>query len=206
MKDLKAQRKALRAQVRERRRLLKEQMSSHPAVVRARRRRKFFRLLVLLVVLALLLLIQCDCGKGNRGPAVERVPVQEPIELPQDAGTKKKKFSTKVKSLQRPDFGKNELALRKWLEAIQMQVAARHERLAVCFSKVDGPGALRWTFSINTNSGRVSDHELEPVGASATLSSAQEKCIIDVLSYPAFDLEEAPKEGVPSRIALMLEF
>jgi hypothetical protein len=194
--------KALKA----RQKATREAFENQPQVRKIRNRRRLFRLVVWLVILMLLLLIRCDCGppKPPMPQVVEPMPVEK--EVP-DAGLKRPVFKTTVKTLPRDSYENKKLLGASWLEQFQMQVVARSPRLAECFVGVDRPGALRWTCALNADTGVASDHEFEPLGTlSGQLSKAQENCVVEALSKPAYTLSNVAKEGLPQRIGFVLEF
>ena len=200
--EMKARKQALKQALKERQRALRAEYLSRPEVQKVRRRRALFRLILLLIVLLLLLLIRCDCG-----PGVPMVVEPEPVEkTTPDAGTPRPIFKTTVKALPRSAYGNKERAVAGWVEQFQIQVVARSPRLAECFVGVDRPGALRWTCALNADSGAVSEHELEPVGAEVNVTAAQRQCVLDVLSKPGYALTDVPKQGLPQRIGFVLEF
>ena len=91
------------------------------------------------------------------------------------------------------------------LDDFRLQVAARSPRLALCFKGADRPGALRWNVALNPESGAVSDHVFEPVGA-AELSPAQRECMQRTLSSPGYHVTQADRQSLSSRVSLVIEF
>ncbi len=85
-------------------------------------------------------------------------------------------------------------------------MAARSGRLSECFKGAEKPGALRWTTSVSPESGAVSQHELEPLGAGAEIQGEQRACVLQVLSNPAYKLGAAQKQALPNRLSLVIEF
>jgi len=93
-----------------------------------------------------------------------------------------------------------------WLEAFQLQVAARSPRLAACFEGAASPGTLKWTALVEPASGRVTDQKVETMLGSAPLSRDQRNCVLEVLARPGYDLGETAARATPTRVSLVIEF
>lgn len=200
----------LRAQAAAARERVEAALTKNPHVQRARKRRRVVRIATVFVLLLLLLFLRCDDG----------VPVvAEPVVV--DAGTptaevvKPKPKPTKPKpvrpvtvastKVERPDFETPSRLRDAWVDAFRLQVAARSPRLAECFIGASNPGALRWTTLVAPKTGAVGSHEFEALSVGAELNQAQQACLERVLSKPAYALE-LPTDGLPERVALVLEF
>ncbi len=207
---MKARKKELRAAVRVMKQQARERTAQIPAVKEARaRRRRILRNLGVVIILLLLMLMRCECGPGVP-PAVEP-KVVEKIEV-----KPKKKVVVKVApkkpldgqgtKTNRGALGVGAPAPPTWIDEFQLQVAARSPRLALCFTGVERPGAIRWSTSVNPTSGIAADHEFEPIGVSTELTPVQQECIVKVLQNPAYKLTAPEKEGLPNRVSLVIEF
>jgi len=93
-----------------------------------------------------------------------------------------------------------------WIEAFQIQVAARSPRLAACFEGAHSPGTLKWSAAAEPTSGRISDHTVETMLGSPPLTRAQRSCVLSVLSDPGYDLGESGARATPTRVSLVVEF
>lgn len=209
---MRAQKKALREVLRAQKKAAREQVDQVPEVQRARRRRRIRRTIVAAIILVLLLLIRCECGPGAPPlvPKVEATPPVPPEPKPKKKVTvkpgPKRGLDGDGTKQNRGNLGVPSPPSPSWIDEFQLQVAARSPRLAQCFTGIDRPGALRWSASVNPQSGAVSDHELEPVGASVELSADQRACVVQVLSSPVYKLTAPEKEALPNRISLVIEF
>jgi hypothetical protein len=105
----------------------------------------------------------------------------------------------------RPTYAQKAQTAASWIDDFRTQVAARGARLSACFAGADRPGSLRWTASVNPESGAVSDHELESVGAVTEIRLEQRTCLTAALSSPPYRLAAAA-QSVPTRIGLVIEF
>lgn len=208
--ELRARKKELRKSVASMRKEARAKVDAVPAVQREKRRRQIRRVIGLTIIALLLLFIRCDCGAGAPLPIAKAVVPPPAVVKP------KPKVSVKVapkKALggdgtktNRNDMGLGAPAAPTWIDEFQLQVAARSPRLAQCFTGIDRPGALRWSASVNPQSGGTADHELEPVGFSTELSPEQRECVVKVLSSPVYKLTAPQKEALPNRISLVIEF
>lgn len=209
---MRERRRELRRTVPKLRRQARAQAERIPAVQKEKGRKRRRRLMALMVLLLLaLLLMRCECGPApmispKPEPAPEVVP-EEPEPKPvKKAAVKKKPLKATTKHQARAGYEETARAGPPWLEDFRLQVAARSQRLAQCFTGSERPGALRWTTAVNPESGAVADHEVEPVGPSAELSLEQRRCLVGVLSDPVYRLTDQQKQGLPSRISLVIEF
>jgi len=210
---LRQRRKELRRGLPALRRRAKARVDEIPAVQKERRRRRLRRVLMLAVIVLLACLVRCDC----QPPALPPIEVTEPAPQP-DAGVEVKKkpavaaparrrrVEAKVEAQPRNAFGSGARPPPSWLDEFRLQVAARSPRLAECFTGRDRPGALRWTTSLNPESGTAADHELEPIGPHSDVSADQRECVLKVLSDPKYRIAEGAKESLPERVSLVIEF
>lgn len=203
--NLREQRKAARSRVAALKAEARVRVAKLPVVKNARRRRWVRRALTALILLLLLLFIRCDCGPS----AIEPVDV---VHVAVDAGikpiTRKKPFKPHrdtVGSNPRRGWATGTALGPAWLDEFRIQVAARSPRLAQCFTGTGRPGALRWSVALNPESGAVSDHELEPLGA-ADLSALQQQCLQKTLSTPPYRISPKDRLSVPPRVTLTIEF
>jgi hypothetical protein len=168
------------------------------------RRRPWWLLVLLLLLLAAIVCCMGPCEPEvvppiEEGPAMEGegeavTPVAEPVPL-----------QGHVKPKPRPAFPAMQPQAVPWLASFRMQVSARSTRLSGCFVGATRPGVLRWTALVEPGTGRVSDHELEPVLQSDTLTAAQRDCVLGVLEEPVYRIDV--EEGVgPSRVGMVIEF
>ena len=93
-----------------------------------------------------------------------------------------------------------------WLASFEMQVAARSPRLAGCFEGARRPGALQWTARVESVTGTVSDHALEPLLETESLSARRRACLVEVLSTPPYRLHQHDRRATPPRVRLVIEF
>jgi hypothetical protein len=196
--QLQARRASLQAELERRRRAVGAQ--------KPERRRRWPWLLALLVLLLLAWLLR-DCG-CNEGPEVAEAPQvagepgeAAPVEPPPAP------LTGTMDRLDRPELSAPPPAPVPWLASFRLQVAARSPRLAACFVGAAQPGTLKWTTSVEPSSGRVSDHSLEPMLGSVSLTAEQRDCVLGVLSDPAYRLEvSAGAPSTPSRVGMVIEF
>lgn len=204
-----AERRALRRALRAQAKAVRAQVDQLPAVQRARRRRTIRRTIAAVIVALLLLLIRCDCGEGPAAPRKKPDPAEVELKQKPDAGVKvppKKPLDGKGTKVNRGAFGVGPPPPPTWIDEFQLQVAARSPRLALCFTGVDRPGALRWAASVNAKSGAASDHEFELVGSTNDLTAEQRECLMKVLSFPPYTLTAPEKDALPNRVGLVIEF
>jgi hypothetical protein len=212
---LKARKAAVRKQLAQRR----AQLKGRQRPMKRQRRRKW-RFVILALALLLYLLLrgcncQCDCGPGAPPVLVDA----ELPEAPLDAGPKseapkkakkpkrkKRRFKGKLKGKARPGYSTGTPGPQAWLPAFRMQVAARSPRLARCFEGSEQPGALKWTASVDTARGVVSDHHFGAVLQGAQLSKKLRRCLVGVLAKPVYQLPKADPQTSPARVSIVIEF
>ncbi len=208
--ELRAKRRAVRGAMADLRRRAREQLDRDPAVQKARRKRRARRFSgILLLLLVLALFARCQCEEPPPPPIPPTIAVPEPPKPtppPKPAAVKPGPLKGSVGKQQRGKFGNDLRDRPAWLEDFHLQVSARSGRLAACFTGVERPGALRWAAALNAHSGRVADHELEPLGSTDGLSSAQRECVVKVLSEPPYRLKVPAAEDLPRRVGLVIEF
>lgn len=190
-----------------------------PRVLALQQRRRRQRIVAGLVVLAvaLLALLLRDCNACTpevqivyvdaEAPTCPDVPECGPAKpKPKPKPTKKpaKKPTGAARADARDDLVVTTRANPDWLAALRLQVTARSLDLARCFNGVEKPGALRWTTTIVPASGVAADSELEQVLRSVPLTSAQQACVLNVLTQRPFRLNS--RDAVGSRVSLILEF
>ena len=211
---LRQRRKDFRAAAQRTQAAARERLGRNPALVQARKernRRRARRTAEVGLLVLLLCFIRCECGKKPATPEVKKaaLPTLVKPRPPPLRASKPKSIHAQVASQPRGAFPAGAPASPTWLDAFRLQVAARSPRLAQCFTGADRPGALRWTSSVNPESGKVSDHELELLGASSDLSGEQRECLLRTLSAPPYRLPrpvKADPQALPSRIGIALEF
>lgn len=210
-RELQERKKALRRSLAEQRARARAAVAQNPMVQRARRKRTLRRGAGLAALLLVLLFVRCECDPPPEPPPPEPVTA--------DAGTPEVKAPAPAKKPQRKppplqgnldgraraQFDNDGKAPPTWLEEFRIQVAARSVRLSECFNGTARPGALRWSAAVNAASGSVSDHALEPVGASE-LTKVQRDCVVGVLSSPVYKLAGAQPQDLPNRVGLVIEF
>lgn len=206
---MRRRREALREQFRAMKARTDEALAKDPRIQKARRRRQLKRIAAIALLLLLLLLIRCEGQPGplppvaavDAGTPVEKVVEKKPVKKPGP-----KKIVIAAKPVERPDFDTPGRLPAAWVDEFRMQVAARSPRLAACFIGSSRPGALRWTTLVSLQTGAVGEHDFESMGLSADLTRAQLDCLQGVLSKPEYLLKDAPPEGLPERVSLVLEF
>lgn len=204
--ELRAERRRRRAELRERMREQRERLDEHPAVqqvreARAQRRRRRNRRLLMALSLLLLLLLLIRCEVPQIGGPGEPTPVAET--RPEQADPT---FGAHVETQNRPGYNVAARPGPDWLDELRLQVAARSTRLATCFNGSERGGAIRWTTSIDVKTGAVTGHELEPLGATPSLTDEQKRCATQALSQPGYHLTHPPSSKLPNRVSLVLEF
>jgi hypothetical protein len=187
----------------------RERLEQMPAIRRARARRRLRRAMGAALVLLLASLIRCECAPPPP-PEVPKVEAKGAVETkaepPVPAPARRQPLRAQIAPQARASYQGPERASAVWIDEFRLQVAARSPRLAQCFTGSDRPGTLRWTASVNPRSGAVSDHELEPVGASAGLRPEQHACVVSALSSPPYRLTAPEGESLPQRVGLVIEF
>lgn len=187
----------------------RERIEQLPAVRRARARRRLRRTLGVALLLLLASCMRCECERPYPAevPKVEAKRAPEPqVAPPVLAPARREPLRAQIKPQARASYPGHEQASPGWIDEFRLQVAARSPRLAQCFTGSDRPGTLRWTASVNPRSGTASDHELEPVGASAELRRGQHECVVRALSSPSYRLTAPEGESLPRRVSLVIEF
>jgi hypothetical protein len=209
-RELRQRQRELRQSLQARSRQVRERVHAIPAVRRERNRRRVRRAVTVALLLLLACLIRCECQQGPPSPPPAKGETQETLEAkpkpPVTAPARREPLRAQVKRQPRATYEGEAQAPPNWLEDFRLQVAARSPRLAQCFTGTDRPGALRWTASVNPESGAVSDHEAEPVGPGPELRREQRDCVIRTLSNPPYRLSAKQKQELPTRISLVLEF
>lgn len=196
--DRRARIEALRA----RQAALKERIRTR----RPAKRRRWRRWALLAALLLLLFLLRdCRCAPEPalptpapaKAPSVEEAPEPDPVPRPVP--------NLQMKRLDRPEIAIPAPRKLPWLDVFRMQVAARSPRLAACFVGMDHPGQLRWTTSVEPVTGRVSDHTLDPILLTGTLTRSQQECVFEVLETPPYRLSPEGR-ATPTRVGLVIEF
>jgi len=215
--DVKAQRRALKAQQKQLRRELKvqqrqqrEALKAHPMYAQMqqqrlqRRRRRL--LMALLLALLLLLLSKCECDEAPATPAPAPPAAPTVVKPPADTPPPPKKLRGRVRGTRRPTLPVQPPGPPSWLDAFRLQVAARSTLLAGCFNGIEKPGALRWSVRVHAPTGKVSASTLEPVLSNADITPKQVECLEQHLSSPAYKLDEPDPKAEARRVTLVFEF
>jgi hypothetical protein len=187
----------------------RERIEQLPEVRRARARRRLRRTLGFALLLLIASLMRCECAQPppSEVPKVEaKDAAKPPVEPPEPMPARRQPLRARIEPQSRASYPGHDQASPAWIDAFRLQVAARSPKLAQCFTGSDRPGSLRWTASVNPRSGAASDHELEPVGASAALRRDQYECIVRALSSPPYRLTAPLGESLPQRVSLVIEF
>ena len=156
-----------------------------------------------LVLLLLLLLLVPDCQCREPAPGA---PPPTPTPSLGPAGSEPLPVPARQPRAARPGFQTPTPEPMTWVESFHLQVSARAPRLSACFVGAVTPGTLRWSTAVTPSTGRVGDHELEPVLTGAELSREQRDCVLGVLSEPAYQVSSADAPATPVRVGLVLEF
>lgn len=162
------------------------------------------------LVLLLLLLFLRPCTSTDPGPLdyitgppmpppAVRVARERPSPTPRAP-----KLS--LPRIDRPDLQTEAPDPPAWIAGFRMQVSARSPRLAECFVGAERPGRLRWTATVEPDSGRVSQQLVEPQLVSEDLSARERDCVVGVLAVPPYQLVARDDAETPSRVSLVLEF
>src|SRR5688500_4622794 len=203
--ELRRQVRLLRERMREARRELRARVGEIPLVKAARERRARNRKRALAassLLLLLLLLLDCSGGPGTRAIA-KATPSPKPTAT---AKPKQTPLVARLEKQKRPGYTLDAREGPGWLDEFRLQVAARSPRLSECFNGSERSGTLRWSVSIDGKSGAVADHDFEPIGGSADLTTEQLVCAANTLSKPPYLLKNAPAEALPNRVSLIVEF
>lgn len=213
--ELRRQKRALRAELAARKELARAELARRRAELglpQERERRRRWPWILLLVLLLLLLLQRCECAPPEDDPPPPLGVGEEGVGEPVEVEVPEPPLSApEVSRRERPAYVPPVPEPVPWLERFHLQVAARSPRLAECFVGMGAPGTLKWTVSVVPETGRVSEHELEPTLASAELSREQRTCVLGVLSEPVYDLGALASDGAsgrstPVRVGLVIEF
>jgi len=203
----------LKAAMRRARKEQRARLEQNPVFRKRRRRRRIRNGIAAALAVLFVLLWRCDCAKPPPpAPVVEKQEVKKepppPPPLVKPGVKPKKKLEAEMASKLRGSYGGEERAAPSWVDDFRLQVAARSVRLASCFTGIDKPGALRWTASVNPESGAVSDHELEALASTMPIWPREKTCLIGALSNPPYKISGAPpvKEGIPNRVSIVIEF
>lgn len=201
---LRAQRTALREELRRRREAARARTTGRD---RARTRRRVGIALAILLVLLLLLLRDCSCAPVADPPQPAAVPTGPGVDVSIDTpAPAPPPFTGRAATTPRSTMKTDGLAPPLWLTSLRIQVAARSPRLAECFEGTTRPGTLRWSVAVDPDHGVVSDHEIEPTLAGQQLSTKQRRCVLGVLADPPYRLATGDEPATPTRVALVIEF
>ncbi|WP_224367849.1 hypothetical protein [Hyalangium versicolor] len=206
---MRQRRSELRQQMRLAGRQARERLEQLPAVRRERTRRRLRRAVGIAILVLLASFLDCECSHPPPAevPKVEAKAPEEPqAKRPVPTPPRRPPLRGQIASQDRTSYRGADRASPDWIDEFRLQVAARSPRLAQCFTGSDRPGSLRWTASVNPRSGAASDHELEPVGASAELRPEQRDCVVRALSNPPYRLTAPQEESLPQRVGLVIEF
>ena len=165
------------------------------------------------------MLRQCNCAE-TPPPPVELAPVEPaPGVFLLDAApvaplpavkpphvAKAPRHRGRMKPRSRPRYRNKAPSPQSWLPEFRLQVAARGPRLSRCFEGAERPGALKWTATVDTARGIVSDHHFEAVLTGATLSKTLRACLVHALSTPPYGLSTEDGRSSPSRVSIVIEF
>ncbi len=208
---LRARKRALRAELARRKaeaRAELERQRQALGLAPARRDRRLAWVLLALLAVLLLLLSDCSCQpeppqQAAPGPAAEE---PEPELTPPVEAPKRPQAPGRIARLDRPEYRSEVPEVLPWVAAFQRQVEARSPRLAACFVGAERPGRMKWTAAVAPETGRVSEHSLEPTVADEVLSRVQRQCLIGVLSDPPYRFQVVEGRATPSRVSLVIEF
>jgi hypothetical protein len=203
---MRGRKKQLREALAVQKKVAKERLGENPAVRRARARKRNRRLAIASVLILLACLMRCECERTPPPPAAAVAPPPKKVPPKPSPPVRAQKIEATMKTQRRGEYPSQPRSTESWVDEYRLQVAARSARLAQCFSGAERPGALRWTASVNAESGAVSDHELEGVAATLALSTTQRDCLLRALSNPNYRLRTKIPEGLPTRVSLVIEF
>lgn len=199
---------AMRARQAQLRVELKQRMAARKKTKKPWRPSRWWVLVVIAIVL-LLFARNCRCTPEPEGPGPGAVvpgaaaPSAESTPTPPAASPLQ---SPRVQRLDRPALDVTPPGPPPWMEDFRLQVAARSPRLARCFDGVERPGQLKWTTSVHPVEGSVSEHSLEPMLMTGTITAAERDCLLRVLTEPAYRLRTGDQPSTPSRVGLVIEF
>jgi hypothetical protein len=200
---LRAQRKALRAELGQRRAAIKARTTERDAT---RRQRRLAIALLILILLLLLLLRDCSCAHATGPVRLTAFPIGPGVEATIITPAAEPPFTGRVATTPRPAVKTQGVGPPLWLTSLRIQVAARSPRLAGCFEGTTRPGTLRWTVAVDADRGVVSDPEIEPTLAGQELSTRQRQCVLGVLADPPYRLATGDEPATPARVGLVIEF
>lgn len=175
-------------------------------------RRRWVRWVVYTVVavIILLLLRPCQCTPdpvGEEGIPVQVVapePEPEPVVVPEAPPPPVE--SPRIPRRDRPELEPEPPGPAPWVSAFRMQVMARGPRLAECFEGAEAPGRLKWSTAVEPVQGTVGEHELEPMLDGVALGRRERRCVLDVLSRPAYRLDVEEGAATPVRVGMVIAF
>ncbi|MEO1173523.1 MAG: hypothetical protein AAFX94_15945, partial [Myxococcota bacterium] len=178
----------LRHQLRQRRAALRKRIALDPRLAMARRRRRIKRTvgIVLLAVVVLLLLLRCDDPPELVKPPSPKVAAAEepgPGEIAPRVGQPVDRPA--ISSIRRRTLPPARPRSTAWLDALRLQVGARGAALARCFQGVSGPGTLRWSATVDSQTGLARGSKIESVRGSWSVTPTQHRCAVDVLEGKA---------------------
>lgn len=197
---LSSQKAAARQQMEERRAAARAALDARRPDGRERRRWPW-----LLFALLLLLLLIPDCRCSTPPPAAP-APAPAPAAPAAAHEEPPPPPPPRIQKAGRPTWSPPTPAPMTWVDSFHLQVSARAPRLSACFVGAADPGTLRWTTSVAPATGRVGDHELEPMLASADLTREQRRCVLEALEDPPYKLDPEGAPSTPVRVGLVLEF
>lgn len=195
----------LRQRAAQARKDLRRKVAQMPLIQEQRALSRRRRLLTLLLVaLLLLLLSRCPCAEPEGLPALATPVSPTP---PPPKPRLHARPTGKLRTVARPELSAHAAPPPDWIDAFRLQVAARGARLGVCFDGAEQPGTLRWSTSVQADSGMVADHRLELVGTGGEVSGSQKDCLLKALSTPAYKLaSELPAPSTPVSVSIVIEF
>ena len=137
------------------------------------------------------------CQEASDSVATEAVVDEAAAESPPDVD--------RLHRQPRPDFPTPIPDEVQWLSSYQLQVAARSPRIAACFEGTEGPIDLRWTATIDPQTGRVTERELVPTLPARGLTAREKDCTLQALSDPEYSLDFGTAAPESRRISIVLE-
>lgn len=205
--SLRAQRKALRRRLDEKRREVAQRLANLPGA-QERKSRKRLLLWAVALLLIMLCLSKCECtDAGPTPPPKARVVVVKVEKVLPPQAKRQAAPATKATPRLRAQYKAESPSEPAWVEAFRLQVAARSQRLAECFVGTSKPGAIRWTASITSETGAVFDHHIAPVPPAEDLTAQQHGCVVGVLAKPGYQKLATTYAGaLPETVSLVLEF
>jgi hypothetical protein len=171
----------------------------------ARRRRRIIAGAALLLM-AWLLRCEPEVAPPAKQKEVATRTVPKPASPPRKVAPAPSKETDRIVRRSRKTYETSVPAPPTWIDELRLQAAARSPRLAQCFEGTERPGAVRWMAALDPETGTVSEHELEPLGADAPLTAQQRACVARALSSPRYQLTGPPLQPFPERVTLVIEF